>query len=284
MYHVTSNTLAKPHGCKQTATAVALIRNGRGAIKINSVPIKLIRPEILRYKLYETVLVVGEEHFRDLNIRCRASGGGQTAQIYAIRQAIAKAVVAYYAKYKDAASAFELKKLYTEYDRSLLIADPRRTEPKKFGGRGARARRQKSWVFGLHYQPASLLKFVFKQLPIKACGEFGQCFFVYSLLVGFGGISFPSDAMLSIYLHLAAFLLQFMCACALYAATKAGRSIDVARVLPICEGAGRTSDHCGFREEGAVHFSGGGPTSHLVQSSTTVYVCRGCFQDLLRRY
>ncbi|KAG8949647.1 40S ribosomal protein S16 [Tulasnella sp. 424] len=132
-------------GKKKTATAVALIRNGRGAIKINSVPIKLIRPEILRYKLYETVLVIGEEYFRDLNIRCRASGGGQTAQIYAIRQAIAKAVVAYYAKYKDAASAFELKKLYTEYDRSLLIADPRRTEPKKFGGRGARARRQKSY-------------------------------------------------------------------------------------------------------------------------------------------
>lgn len=113
---------------------------------MNSIPIKLIRPEILRYKIYETVLIVGDEHFRDLNIRCRVSGGGQTSQIFALRQAIAKALVAYYAKYKDAASAFELKKLYTEYDRSLLIADPRRTEPKKFGGRGARARRQKSWV------------------------------------------------------------------------------------------------------------------------------------------
>ncbi|KIO33671.1 hypothetical protein M407DRAFT_241021 [Tulasnella calospora MUT 4182] len=132
-------------GKKKTATAVAIIRNGRGAIKVNSVPIKLIRPETLRYKIYETVLIVGDEHFRDLNIRCRVSGGGQTSQIYAIRQAIAKALVAYYAKYKDAASAFELKKLYTEYDRSLLIADPRRTEPKKFGGRGARARRQKSY-------------------------------------------------------------------------------------------------------------------------------------------
>ena len=26
------------------------------------------------------------------------------------------------------------------YDRSLLVADPRRCEPKKFGGNGARAR------------------------------------------------------------------------------------------------------------------------------------------------
>jgi small subunit ribosomal protein S16e len=31
------------------------------------------------------------------------------------------------------------------YDRTLLVADPRRMEPKKFGGRGARARFQKSY-------------------------------------------------------------------------------------------------------------------------------------------
>jgi hypothetical protein len=36
-----------------------------------------------------------------------------------------------------------LKKTLIAYDRSLLVADPRRMEPKKFGGRGARARRQK---------------------------------------------------------------------------------------------------------------------------------------------
>jgi len=34
------------------------------------------------------------------------------------------------------------------YDRSLLVADQRRREPKKYGGPGARARYQKSyrWV------------------------------------------------------------------------------------------------------------------------------------------
>ena len=31
------------------------------------------------------------------------------------------------------------------YDRTLLVADPRRMEPKKFGGRGAHARYQKSY-------------------------------------------------------------------------------------------------------------------------------------------
>jgi len=132
-------------GKKKTATAVAHAREGRGLIKINGSPINLLQPEILRYKVYEPILVVGEETFSTIDIRVRVKGGGHTSQVYAIRQAIAKAVVAYYAKYYDAASALELKKKLVTYDRTLLIADPRRMEPKKFGGQGARARRQKSY-------------------------------------------------------------------------------------------------------------------------------------------
>ena len=37
-----------------------------------------------------------------------------------------------------------MKKALVSYDRTLLVADPRRCEPKKFGGPGARARYQKS--------------------------------------------------------------------------------------------------------------------------------------------
>ena len=57
----------------------------------------------------------------------------------------------------------ELKKKLVAYDRTLLIADPRRMEPKKFGGHGARARRQKSCVRCSLPQPHSLtvtLRFV----------------------------------------------------------------------------------------------------------------------------
>lgn len=32
-----------------------------------------------------------------------------------------------------------------QYDRSLLVADPRRMEPKKCGGRGARSKMQKAY-------------------------------------------------------------------------------------------------------------------------------------------
>ena len=39
----------------------------------------------------------------------------------------------------------EIKDILVTYDRTLLVADPRRCEPKKFGGPGARARRQKSY-------------------------------------------------------------------------------------------------------------------------------------------
>ncbi|KAG8744699.1 40S ribosomal protein S16 [Ceratobasidium sp. 414] len=136
---------AQTHPIPKTATAVAHAREGRGLLRINGSPIDLVRPEILRYKVYEPVLVVGEDRFSSVDIRVRVKGGGHTSQVYAIRQAIAKAIVAYYAKYHDAASALELKKLLVTYDRTLLIADPRRMEPKKFGGGGARARRQKSY-------------------------------------------------------------------------------------------------------------------------------------------
>lgn len=109
-----------------------------------------------------------------VDIRVRVKGGGSTSQIYAIRQAIAKGIVAYYQKCKfyrclwvawlllqcfnardllyvclcsdvDEASKRQLKETLVQYDRTLLVADPRRCEPKKFGGPGARARYQKSY-------------------------------------------------------------------------------------------------------------------------------------------
>ena len=80
-----------------------------------------------------------------MDLRVRVKSGGHVSQMYAVRQAIAKAIVAYYQKYVDEATKKEIKDTLLEYDRTLLVADPRRCEPKKFGGRGARARFQKSY-------------------------------------------------------------------------------------------------------------------------------------------
>jgi len=132
-------------GRKKTAVAVSYCKKGRGLIKVNGCPIELVEPEVLRYKVFEPILLLGKERFANMDIRIRVKGGGYTSQIYAIRQAIAKSVVSYYQKYVDEASKQEIREILVQYDRSLLVADPRRCEPKKFGGPGARARRQKSY-------------------------------------------------------------------------------------------------------------------------------------------
>ncbi|KKF97238.1 40S ribosomal protein S16 [Ceratocystis fimbriata CBS 114723] len=132
-------------GKKKTATAVAQCTAGKGLIKVNGKPLHLIQPEILRYKVYEPLLVIGPDKFADVDIRVRVVGGGHVSQVYAVRQAIAKALVSWYQKYVDEHSKNTLKAALVQFDRTLLVADNRRCEPKKFGGPGARARYQKSY-------------------------------------------------------------------------------------------------------------------------------------------
>ncbi|KAJ6651602.1 hypothetical protein lerEdw1_020803 [Lerista edwardsae] len=123
-------------GRKKTATAVAHCKRGNGLIKVNGRPLEMIEPRTLQYKLLEPVLLLGKERFTGVDIRVR---------VKAIRQSISKALVAYYQKYVDEASKKEIKDILIQYDRTLLVADPRRCESKKFGGPGARARYQKSY-------------------------------------------------------------------------------------------------------------------------------------------
>ncbi|XP_055858612.1 40S ribosomal protein S16 [Episyrphus balteatus] len=132
-------------GRKKTATAVAYCKRGRGLLRVNGRPLDNIEPKVLQYKLQEPLLLLGKEKFAGVDIRVRVSGGGHVAQIYAIRQAISKALIAFYQKYVDEASKKEIKDILIQYDRTLLVGDPRRCEPKKFGGPGARARYQKSY-------------------------------------------------------------------------------------------------------------------------------------------
>merc|ERR1712037_232615 len=133
------------YGRKKTAIAVAHRKAGQGLIKVNGKPLDLIEPKALQFKLQEPTLIIGKERFAGIDIRVRVKGGGRVAQVYAIRQAVSRAVVAYYQKYVDEQSKQEIKDLLISYDRSLLVSDPRRKESKKFGGPGARARYQKSY-------------------------------------------------------------------------------------------------------------------------------------------
>lgn len=132
-------------GRKKTATAVAYVTRGTGRIMVNGSPLQLLEPAILRDKVLEPVLLLGHDKFQIMDMRIRVKGGGHTSQVYAIRQSISKAILAFYQKYVDEASKIDLRRTLMTYDRSLVVPDPRRCEPKKFGGPGARARYQKSY-------------------------------------------------------------------------------------------------------------------------------------------
>ena len=85
-------------GRKKSAIAVSYCKKGRGQIRVNGCPIELVQPELLRFKVFEPILLLGKERFSIMDLRIRVKGGGYTSQIYAIRQAIAKSIVAYYQK------------------------------------------------------------------------------------------------------------------------------------------------------------------------------------------
>ena len=78
-------------------------------MKLNGQPIDVMQPECMRMKAIEPVLLLGAERFANLDIRITVKGGGRIAQIYgeffvercdglAIRQAISRAIVAFYQK------------------------------------------------------------------------------------------------------------------------------------------------------------------------------------------
>ena len=50
-------------GKKKTATAVAHCKQGKGLIKVNGRPLGLVEPQILRFKVYEPVLILGLDKF-----------------------------------------------------------------------------------------------------------------------------------------------------------------------------------------------------------------------------
>lgn len=82
-------------GRKRAAVAVALCKEGKGLIRLNGQPLQLVEPAIMRIKAMEPVMLLGRDAFASMDIRVRVQGGGHASQVYAVRQAIAKAAIAY---------------------------------------------------------------------------------------------------------------------------------------------------------------------------------------------
>lgn len=121
---------------KKEAIAQATIRAGKGVVRINSRNISLIEPAQLKALMMEPIHLAGDAA-QGVNISVHVIGSGAMSQAIAARGAIAKSLVEYTGDEK-------LRKRYIEYDRMLLVDDPRRVEPKKPLGPKARRRKQHS--------------------------------------------------------------------------------------------------------------------------------------------
>ena len=125
-------------GKRKQAVARAVIKPGKGIVKINNRLIEFFDPKIAKLKLEEPLLIAGETASK-YDIRVKVSGGGIMSQAEAARLAIARALV-------GIAKDQKLEKTYLDYDRHLLVADVRRREVRKPNTHGkARAKRQKSY-------------------------------------------------------------------------------------------------------------------------------------------
>ena len=123
-------------GKRKKAIARATVREGKGTVKINNIPLHLINSEMARLKMQEPLLLAHEMAAK-VDILIDVKGGGIISQADAARLAIAKALVEMNPK---------LKKTFLDYDRTLLVADVRQRESRKpnTGGK-ARQKVQKSY-------------------------------------------------------------------------------------------------------------------------------------------
>lgn len=124
-------------GKRKTAVARAVAREGTGRVRINKIPIEVYKPELIRTMIMEPLLLIGDKA-KQVDIDVNVKGGGIMGQAEASRTAIAKAINQFF---EDSS----IEKMFKEYDRTLIVNDVRRKLPKLPMGRGARAKRQKSY-------------------------------------------------------------------------------------------------------------------------------------------
>ncbi|MEE8402612.1 MAG: 30S ribosomal protein S9 [Candidatus Hydrothermarchaeaceae archaeon] len=124
-------------GKRKTARARATLKEGTGRVRINKNALDIIEPEMAKMKLLEP-LMLAEDVASKVDIDVNVEGGGFMGQAEAARIAIGKALLEFSGDSK-------LQEKFFEYDRSMIKGDHRRKETKKVGGKGARAKKQKSY-------------------------------------------------------------------------------------------------------------------------------------------
>jgi len=136
---------------RKTASAHVYITKGAGKVRINNIPVEMVQQESAR-ELILTPLEIAGDIRNKVDISVRVRGGGFMGQAYATATAITRALVGWTKSKKEPkdhplpkSTRMDLKKRIGEFDKYLISGDARRKEPKKFGGPGARRRKQKSY-------------------------------------------------------------------------------------------------------------------------------------------
>jgi len=136
---------------RKTASAHVHIAKGVGKVRINNVPVEMVNQETAREAILAPLEIAGELRNK-VDISVRVKGGGFMGQASAAATAISRALTGWTKSKKDPKDhpfskpiREDLKKRITEFDKYLISGDARRKEPKKFGGPGARSRKQKSY-------------------------------------------------------------------------------------------------------------------------------------------
>jgi small subunit ribosomal protein S9 len=138
-------------GQRKTCRAVATIVKGNGKIRINNIPAEVIQPELAKELILTPANIIGELRNR-VDVSVHVNGGGFMGQAFASAVAISRALTGETKGSKEPKEhpftksiREEIKRKIIDFDRHLLAGDPRQTESKKYGGPGARRRKQKSY-------------------------------------------------------------------------------------------------------------------------------------------
>ena len=136
---------------RKTCRALATISKGNGKVRINNIPAEILEPKLAKEMVLTPLNILGEIRNR-VDINVKVQGGGFMGQAFASAVAISRALTGEGKGGRDPkdhpltkSMREEVRRKILEFDRHLLSGDPRQTESKKFGGPGARRRKQKSY-------------------------------------------------------------------------------------------------------------------------------------------
>jgi small subunit ribosomal protein S9 len=136
---------------RKTASAHVYITKGVGKVRINNIPVEMIEREISREVILVPLEISGDLRNK-INISVKVKGGGFMSQSYVAATGITRALIGWTKNKKEPKDhpftkkqRDDLKQKIEVVDKYLVSGDARRKEPKKFGGPGARRRKQKSY-------------------------------------------------------------------------------------------------------------------------------------------